>query len=95
MHGIAFAMCIAILSHGHRSVPDTLGEAYFFVMVVPALMLATPFQPLLWHFHLMEAPGWFAWPQPGGFLLVYFAWTLALLAVSVLVRSLKERGNAC
>jgi hypothetical protein len=41
-----------------------------------------PFSPLLWHWHLMETPGWFAWPKPAGFLLVYVTWVVALLLLA-------------
>jgi hypothetical protein len=54
--------------------------------VAPALILAAPFSPLLWRWHLMEAPGWFAWPKPAGFVLVYASWILAFFALSLIAR---------
>jgi hypothetical protein len=54
--------------------------------VAPALILAAPFSPLLWRWHLMEAPGWFAWPKPTGFVLVYASWILAFFALSLIAR---------
>lgn len=94
-HGIVFAIAAFAIARFDDRLSEALGDLYFFLVAGPALILAIPFSPLLWRLHLMQTTGWFAWPTPGGFLLVYFAWTLALLAVSVVLRSLKERGNAC
>jgi hypothetical protein len=64
--------------------PDWLGQLLFWVLAVPAMLLAVPFNPLLWKLGLMNAPGWFTWPKPLGFALVYAGWTLALLALALL-----------
>lgn len=77
VHGVLFAL---------GALTSTLGEAAFWLLVAPALMLAMPLTPLLWPLHLMEAPGWFAWPKPLGFVLVYFTWVVALLAASFIFR---------
>ena len=82
MHGVLFAIASASLSRADNPLPDTLGEAYFFLLSAPALILAMPLSPLLWHWHLMETPGWFAWPKPAGFLLVYATWVVALLVLA-------------
>ena len=82
LHGVLFAIAGASLSRVDNPLPETLGEAYFFLLSAPALILAMPFSPLLWHWHLMEAPGWFAWPKSAGFALVYTAWVVALIALS-------------
>ena len=84
MHGVVFA--IGSLARFDAPGLEWLGEIYFFLVIVPAMLLAVPFRPLLWHFHLMEAPGWFAWPKPVGFVLAYLAWVLALYGVSMLAR---------
>jgi hypothetical protein len=88
VHGVAFAVGSATLA---RTENPVLGDLYFFVLVAPALLLAKPFSWLLRDWHLMEAPGWFAWPRPAGFALVYVVWVLALLAVSLLARRIGAR----
>ena len=79
MHGAVFAL-------GTVGVPEFLDSAYFAVVVIPAMCLAFPFTPLLWQLHLMEAPGWLAWPKPLGFVLVYTIWVVALFGVSFVFR---------
>jgi hypothetical protein len=90
-HGTVFAMCNVTLARIEAPALEAIGAIYFFVVVAPALILAMPFSPLLWHFHLMETPGWFAWPKPSGFVLVYSAWFVALFAASLLARP-RRRG---
>jgi hypothetical protein len=83
VHGaLFFAIASASLARADSARPETLSEAYYFLIVAPALVLAAPFSPLLWRWHLMATPGWFAWPMPAGFLLVYAAWVMALLVLS-------------
>ena len=77
-----FAIASITLVHADGQVLQAIGDAYFFVVIAPALILALPFTALLWHLHLMEAPGWFAWPKPLGFALVYGVWIAVLLAAS-------------
>ena len=57
-------------------------KALILVFAVPAMLLAMPFTTILWKLHLMNAPGWFAWPKPLGFALVYTAWVLFLLGLA-------------
>ena len=79
VHGLLFAIGSVTLA---RMENPALGELYFVLVIAPALILALPFTPILWHLHLIEAPGWFAWPRPLGFALVYGAWIAAFLAAS-------------
>jgi hypothetical protein len=67
---------------------ERLADIYFFLVVAPAMILAVPFGPLLWRLHLMETPGWFAWPRPAAFALVYIAWIAAFAVLSLLSRKL-------
>lgn len=90
-HGMVFAACNVTLARIEVPALDAIGGIYFFVVVAPALILAMPFSPLLWHFHLMETPGWFAWPKPAGFVLAYSAWFVALFAASLLAQP-RRRG---
>lgn len=85
MHGLIFALAAALIDR-FGNTGDLMGEIYFFAIALPALLLATPFSPLLWSFHLMTTPGWFAWPTLAGFVLVYLGWFCALLAASRLAR---------
>ena len=85
VHGAVFALASAFIDR-FGDAPDAVAEIYFFAVSVPAMILATPFSALLWRFHLVVAPGWFAWPTLAGFVLVYLAWTFALLGASVLAR---------
>lgn len=64
--------------------PEFLGQLLFWGLAAPAMILAVPFNPLLWQLGLMNAPGWFTWPKPLGFALVYAGWTLGLLALAQL-----------
>lgn len=85
-HGLVFAVGSVTLARLDAPGLEVLGWIYFFVVIAPAMILAVPFSSLLWHFHLMETPGWFAWPRPAGFVLVYATWVLALMAVSLALR---------
>jgi hypothetical protein len=93
----AHGLLLALFAQGQALwpdfAPDWLGEAVFFVLALPALLLATPFEPLLWHLGLMNAPGWFAWPKPVGMALAYGVWVVALLVLSRLVREAGRRRN--
>jgi len=64
--------------------PEFLGQLLFWGLAAPAMILAMPFNPLLWKLGLMNAPGWFAWPKPFGFALVYAGWVLVLLTLAQL-----------
>lgn len=88
-HGVIFAAAGMTLARVDAPGLEPLGVAYLFVVIAPALILALPFSPLLWHFHLMQTPGWFAWPKPAGFALVYATWVLVLF---VLWRLARRRG---
>ena len=83
IHGALFVL--GILAFGKTDNP-ALGDALFLLLTAPALALAVPLAPLLWALHLMEAPGWFAWPKPLGFVLVYSSWIAALSAASFIFR---------
>ncbi|HEY5899497.1 MAG TPA: hypothetical protein VIV54_18170 [Burkholderiales bacterium] len=85
-HGIVFALCSVTLARVETPGFEFLGWIYLFVVVAPAMILTVPFSSLLWYLHLMETPGWFAWPRPAGFALVYATWVLALTAISLAVR---------
>jgi len=84
------AVCIAvhgaIFASGIGAQWQVLDRIYFFAILAPALILAAPFTPVLWQLHLMEAPGWFAWPRPLGFILAYLIWIIALYAASFIFR---------
>ena len=90
VHGVVFAIGSVTVARLEAPNLEALGWIYFFAVIAPAMILAIPFSPLLWHFHLMETPGWFAWPKPIAFVLVYAAWVAALLFLSLLARS-RER----
>ena len=94
IHGALFAGT-AWLTAAHRFIEVFPGAdyAYFFGVVAPALILAAPLTPLLWRLGLMNAPGWFAWPRPLGFALVYVFWVLALLGASYLAGALARRSR--
>jgi hypothetical protein len=62
-----------------------VGATVLFAFALPASLLALPFRRVLWRLGLMHAPGWFAWPTPAGFALVYAASVLSLLALATLV----------
>jgi hypothetical protein len=89
-HGVVFAIGSVTVARLAAPQLEVLGWIYFFAVIAPAMILAIPFSPLLWRFHLMETPGWFAWPKPVGFALVYAAWVAALLLLALLARS-RER----
>jgi hypothetical protein len=64
------------------SASDLIGKVGFFILTLPALFLTSPFTPILWHFGLMDAPGWFAWPKPLGIALAYTIWVVVLLLLA-------------
>ena len=78
LHGMLLWLSTAIKSL-FPGVFDLIGEVFFWVLAVPALLLTTPFTSILWKLGLMNAPGWFAWPKPLGFVLAYMIW-IAVLA---------------
>ena len=85
-HGLLFALLafgIGPLISG--SVPEWFTSLVFFFVFVPASILAKPFWPMLWKLGLIQAPGWFSWPKPLGYLLVYVIWCGGLLAISLLL----------
>lgn len=91
-HGLIFAAAVTLVSGEHASDgPPWLVDLYFVGLLIPALILAAPLNRLLWWLGLMEAPGWFAWPRPLGFALVYACWVLALVAASYLARAIAAR----
>lgn len=65
---------------------DLLASVYFWVVWVPALVLASPFTAMFWQLGLMTAPGWFAWPKPLGIALAYLIWIAVLLGLAQAVR---------
>ena len=85
VHGVLFAGFAWVEGAGF-SIPEFPGaeEIFFFGLIAPALIMAAPFKPLLWWLGLMQAPGWFAWPRPLGFVLVYAFWMLVLFGASFL-----------
>lgn len=66
--------------------PEAIAVVVFWLLAVPALVLAQPFTPLFWKLGLMNAPGWFAWPKALGVALAYASWIAALLVLAWLVR---------
>lgn len=86
LHGVLLWLSVAVQSlfpDGFLgSAFDPIGTIGFFVLAVPALILTSPFVPVLWHFGLMNAPGWFAWPKPLGIALAYTVWVIVLLLLA-------------
>lgn len=90
-HGVLFWLANALQSLA----PDrweAAGMVMFWVLALPALLLASPFTALFWKLGLMDAPGWFAWPKPLALALAYAIWTLVLLALAEALRRLPDRG---
>lgn len=71
---------------------DLLGSVFFWVILVPALLLASPFTSMLWHLGLMNAPGWFAWPKPLGIALVYMIWIAVLFGLAQVVQQWSNKN---
>lgn len=71
---------------GVRAEGPLLSGLVFWLLIAPALILAAPFNPLLWQLRMMEGSGWFAWPNASGFALVYTGWIVVLFAASFLFR---------
>jgi len=90
VHGLLFAAAAWLVSSQLTGRFPAAEQAYFFGLVVPALILAAPLNKLLWWLGLMAAPGWFAWPEPLGFMLAYACWTAALGAASCLAPQRKK-----
>ena len=94
-HGVLFAGAAALVAwHGWTGVAELVQEVFFWALVVPALILTVPVDPVLWWLHLMNTPGWFAWPKPLGFALVYTIWVLALSAAAYLAGAPAGRSRA-
>jgi hypothetical protein len=67
---------------------DPIGAVVFWVLAVPALLLASPLTSILWKLGLVTAPGWFAWPKLLGFVLAYVIWIAVLLGLAQTVQRL-------
>jgi len=65
---------------------EQVGEVFFWVLAVPALLLTSPFTSILWKLGLMNAPGWFAWPKPLGVALAYVIWVAVYLGLAQAVQ---------
>ena len=65
---------------------DFAGSVIFWVLAVPALLVTSPFTPILWDLGLMSAPGWFAWPKPLGIALAYMVWLAVLFGLAQVVQ---------
>ena len=92
-HGVLVAVFAAgIEPRLGDSAPGPLASLVFFFLFLPASALALPLLPILWKCGLMQAPGWFAWPKPLGYVIVYAAWIVGLLALSVLISRFRKRG---
>jgi hypothetical protein len=85
LHGMLLWLSTAIKSV-FPGVFDQIGEVFFWVLAVPALLLTRPFTSILWKFGLMNAPGWFAWPKPLGIVLAYVIWIAVLLGLAQTVQ---------
>ena len=81
LHGLLLWLAAAIKPFSSGAF-DLLGEVFYWVMTVPALLLTSPFTSILWHFGLMNAPGWVAWPKPLGIALVYMIWVAVLFGLA-------------
>lgn len=91
MHGMLLWLSVAIKSF-FPSVFDLVGELHFWVLAVPALLLASPFTPVLWNLGLMNAPGWFAWPKPLGIALAYTIWIAVLFGLAQAVQRWSDKN---
>lgn len=85
VHGLVLWL-FAALKPFFPETPEVVAEALFRILAVPAFVLASPFTSLFWTVGLMNAPGWFAWPKPLGFLLAYTIWVGVLLGLAEVVR---------
>ena len=94
LHGICLWLSTAVKSFFPGAF-DLVGEVVFWVLAVPALILASPFASVLWDLGLMNAPGWFAWPKPLGIALSYMVWIAVLLGLAQAVQQwLKNNRQA-
>ena len=85
LHGMFLWLSTAVRSFV-PGVFDLVEEVVFWVLAVPALLLASPFASVLWDLGLMTAPGWFAWPKPLGIALAYTIWVTALFGLAQAVQ---------
>lgn len=85
LHGI-FLWLFTAMRPFFPGVFDLVGDAIFWVLVVPALLITSPFTSILWSFGLMSAPGWFAWPKPLGVALAYMVWIAVLCGLAQVVQ---------
>ena len=85
LHGMLLWLAAAIKPF-FPGVFDLVGEVFFWALAVPALLLTSPFTSILWHFGLMNAPGWFAWPKPLGIALAYMIWIAVLFGLAQAVQ---------
>jgi hypothetical protein len=80
-HGLLLALAAAVKPYFPEAF-EFAGVLVFWVLVMPALVIASPFTALFWKLGLMHAPGWFAWPKPLGLALAYLTWIAALLGLA-------------
>jgi len=86
LHGLLLWLSAAMKSFFPGVFDHLVGEVFFWVLAVPALLLTSPFTAILWNFGLMNAPGWFAWPKPLGIALAYMLWVAVLFGLAQAVQ---------
>lgn len=89
LHGMLLGLAAAVASVVPR-VLESLGELFFWVLAIPALLLTSPLTSVLWRLGLMNAPGWFAWPKPAGVALAYALWVAVLFGFAQVVERLSR-----
>jgi hypothetical protein len=91
-HGLLLALAAAVKPYFPEAF-QFAGVVIFWVLVVPALVIASPFTALFWKLGLMHAPGWFAWPKPLGLALAYVTWIAALLGLAWALQAWGRRAT--
>lgn len=92
LHGMLLWLSTAI-KPGFPVAFDLFESAYFWMVLVPALLLASPFTSMYWHLGLMNAPGWFAWPKPLGIALAYVIWVAVLFGLAQAVQRWSNKNR--
>ena len=94
VHGLLFWLYVAAGLYAAGGLPEFVQAGCLFVLVFPAMILLWPFNGIFWEFHLMESPGWFAWPKPVAVVLGYCAWVVVFVLLALVVQVLRARRDA-
>ena len=92
IHGLVLAIFAFLIEPTLRNGSyETLETSALWILYFPAMFLAKPLNSILWDINLINSPGWFSWPRPIGFVVVYGFWIGAILIIRFVLGRITPR----